>query len=80
MFVQDTTDLYGNTLTYAHCDPGCGMEYELDTESGVLRSWHDGVGLVVTTTLQGPHSWDAIVAAHASHEDSHEDSHEQEPS
>jgi hypothetical protein len=68
MFTDETTDLQHQRVIYAHCDPGCGMEYELDPESGVLRYWHDGVGQVMTTTLQGPHDWDAILAAHASHE------------
>lgn len=67
MFVDEVTDLHHQVLTYAHCT-GCGMEYELDPESGVLRSWHDGVGQVTTTTLAGPHEWDAIVAAHDAHE------------
>ena len=45
----------GEPMVYAHC--GCGMEYELDPDTGVLTYWHDAVGQESSTTLSSPDAW-----------------------
>ena len=45
----------GEPMIYAHC--GCGMEYELDPDAGVLTYWHDAVGQESSTTLSSPNAW-----------------------
>lgn len=63
MIISEEPNIYGDIQIYAHCE-GCGMEYELDPETGVLTRWHDAVGLETQTTLQGPYNWDEIVQSH----------------
>lgn len=59
------------TYTYAHCCEeddnghmyGCGMEYEFHPDAGLLRRWHDAVGLVTETSITET-EWNALVAYH----------------
>lgn len=61
----------GEPMVYAHC--GCGMEYELDPDTGVLTYWHDAVGQESSTTLPAPAAWADLIGAHADCESDDDD-------
>ena len=61
----------GEPMVYAHC--GCGMEYELDPDTGVLTYWHDAVGQEGLTTLPTPAAWADLIGTHADCESDDDD-------